>query len=158
VTNVWLHYAYTGQFKTTVPMVGTNPYTFNFAPDFAETGMDYHITAVDAAGNLFTSPMESLELNDTDVPVLVNDYSDPVAYTGDDYLFDIRATDNVAITSAKVVYHFGSDSPTTSDLISGGGTSYSLTITVPSDSLESLQYHFVITDNAGNVLNTELTI
>jgi hypothetical protein len=78
------------------------------------------------------------------------DTSDTSAAVGDNFTFEVDASDNIGIDEVHVVYWFGTGTPTNTTMTGSGP--YNLDITIPSDSLDSLHYYFTITDEAGNWL------
>jgi hypothetical protein len=120
---------------------------------------DCTVTAGDGTINGIVTPNPTMDqtkiviitLLDTKKPVFVNDLSDTTATTGDPFTFRVEITDNVAISTAHVVYWFGSGAEQNHSFL---GSPYNRTINAPSDSLDKLQYYFTAADFGGNWLVT----
>jgi hypothetical protein len=157
IADVYLIFWYHSFAKANVTMSGTGPYTYAHPVDFGESMIYYYVAAVDTSGNWFVGPLSDVVVEDIDFPVLLQDLSDTNATTGDPFNFDIRATDDGTIVEHTVTYWFGSGNATTANLTAGANNSYTLTITIPSDSLDTLYYYVTLVDNSGNTLTTATT-
>ena len=118
-------------------------------PDTLEP-LNYTITAIDSSGNvLATAPME-VTVRDNDAPLLKNDSSPEKASTGENYTFSVVPSDNIGVSSVEVMYRFGEN----------GSRAFmpdlrSLSIPVPTGSLEPLVYTLRITDTSGNTFTSD---
>lgn len=84
----------------------------------------------------------------SDIPTII-DNSPPTAYTGDSYTFSADVSDSNGISTVHVEYWFGGGSHTNVSMSHTGGNTWETTITVPSDSLDSLRYIFSANDTLG---------
>ncbi len=119
--------------------------------------INYQVIATDTSGNENSTPVRTVVVIDNDDPELVTHAIPMSATTGDPLELNVIVTDNIGIASVTVVYAFGDGAPTSTALDVGtsygnGNIAYSLEIDVPSDSLATLVYHFIIEDVSGNVL------
>jgi hypothetical protein len=124
-------------------------YTF-IAPSDDLTDIIYIIIFNDDASNEITLPDTTITVLDNDAPTDLVDTSDTTAITGDTFTFEVDASDNIGIDEVHVVYWFGTGNSTSATMTGTGP--YTLEITIPSDSLDTLHYSFTISDAAGNWL------
>lgn len=134
-----------------VTMNGTGPYTYEITiPSDVIYKLHYYIMASDLPGNLLIGPQVDVNITDKIAPTDLIDTSDTLATTGDSFNFEVNATDNIGVSEAHIVYWFGTGMQTNATMTGTGP--FTLEITIPSDSLDTLHYYFAITDEAGNWL------
>jgi hypothetical protein len=103
------------------------------------------------AGGFLNTSLEANAAPPND-PVFGTDGSDTTATTGDNFDFSIVVTDNGTVSSVTVEYWFGT-ATRSNDTMSGTGP-YTYSITIPSDSTDTLHYVFWATDDEGNITST----
>ncbi|MDG6223949.1 MAG: PKD domain-containing protein [Candidatus Thermoplasmatota archaeon] len=157
-TTVMIHFrdqtdaSYTSAYMT---HVSADLYSYTNTIGTYWTRVYFYITADDTAGNSGSTAIMYLDVDDNDPPTFVSDGSDPVAYTGDPFTFNITMNDNVGIDYAYVEYWFGTGSHNVRSLTiygSGLGDDQNgmATITIPYYSTDSLNYFYNFRDADGN--------
>ena len=126
---------------------GTYTLTVDLRTDTDET-FHYFFQAADTSGNWARSSTVDITITDNDKPSIDSDDTPSSGTTGDSFTFSIDASDNVAMGNAYVLYWFGTGSMTNSTMLEDSGT-YTYTITLPEDSIDSLYYTIQIVDAAG---------
>ncbi len=101
--------------------------------------------------DVFVSVMSLV--NDVSPPVFSSDNSTLSATTGDRFTFSIEVTDNIEVSFVSVEYWFGSGNPINHSLLGLGPFTH--TITIPTDSTETLHYIFHAKDKVDNWNLTE---
>jgi len=153
VADVRIEYWFGTGTHTNSTMPGTGPYTYSMTiPSGSTDTLHYIFHAVDNAGNWANTSRKDVTITDNDDPVFGEDTSDPGATTGDPFRFEIAVTDNIGIDHVDVIYWFGTGSRTNITMTGTGPYTYSMTI--PSDSNDTLHYYFNASDAAGNRAST----
>lgn len=130
-------------------MVGPDPHHITVQiPMGSVSDLHYMFHASDEAGNWAGTSPSDASISDNDPPIFQSDLSDQKATTGDSFTFMVSVDDNIEISSVSVEYWFGSGKHTNMDMEGSGP--HNLTITIPSDSIESLQFVFHAEDDSGN--------
>lgn len=131
----------------TLNRVGIDAWSTDIILPLNETGtMSYHFIAVDGSGNWNTTDEFHRTIIDNDEPVMMEDLSDPAGHTGELFLFEINASDNIGISIVTVEFWFGNGTHTNKSLIKDDGTIWTGNITIPVDSLDELNYIVWISD------------
>lgn len=105
-------------------------------------------------GNAGTSSAYSV-IVDLAGPVFETNNSTADATTGDDFTFSQDVTDaDSGVNYSKVEYWYGTGEHIVSTMLLVSSNTYEHTVTIPSDSLDTLHYFFKSQDNVGN---TEVT-
>jgi hypothetical protein len=112
--------------------------------------LHYSFSVVDTSGNRASGPNRSISVSDNDLPSIL-DLSPEDATTGEEFVLQCDATDNLNVSSVSVQFRFGNGTP--EELEMTYNASYRLTITVP-DTLEPLNYTITAVDSSGNSLST----
>jgi PKD repeat protein len=115
--------------------------------------LNYFIAAADPGINWNTTVTKNITIVDDDTPSFV-DNSTPTGTTGDQYTFDITATDNIGVANVTVTWAHGQYSGTNVSLNNDGDGTWSLTITLDNN-LSVMTYTITVTDTSNNV-NTGL--
>ena len=157
-TTVMIHYRDQSDVSyTTASMthVSADQYSYTNTIGSYWTRIYFYFTADDTAGNSGQTSLMFVDVSDNDDPTFVSDDSDPVAYTGDPFTFNITMNDNVGIDYAYVEYWFGTGSHNIRSLtIHGSGLGDDqngmATITIPYYSTDSLNYFYNFRDANGN--------
>jgi hypothetical protein len=106
----------------------------------------YH--ARDSSDNWNSSGQHDVQLRDNDLPIFGPDTTPVIGYTGDQFSFSVDVSDNIDIDAVNVEYWFGQGDH---ELVEMNGPGfYYHTITLPSDSNETLHYYFNATDTSKN--------
>jgi hypothetical protein len=119
-------------------------YLFNNPGVFTVT-----LTVLDFFGNTDVDTFQ-VTVTDKTPPILDNDNSDTLAYTGDTYTFRIDASDVSPPLSVFVKYWFGTGAPTVAPMTLGSAPQFTHGITVPLNSLDMLHYNFSARDKVPN--------
>jgi len=123
--------------------------------------LHYRFHLMDVNGNLMLAEITSVDPSDNDLPVIVTDASDNLASTGEDFGFSVDVGDNIAVTSVRLEYWFGDGTSVhvemdPADVDDRGNGTYEWRIAVPSDERDPLRYRLSLSDEAGNVLTSEV--
>ncbi len=167
-------YYYLGDEEPVVPMVAAaenvgSSYTFTIMVPDDLSGLHFKVVALDIESNMQAIGWITIGVMDNDLPEMVEDLSyspdstvDDATKptTGDDYMFMVNVTDNIAIGSVMVYYTMpgGEEMSLILDTGTRAVWSYSGTVTVPNVAGDIL-YHFVIADTSMNEMVTnEVTV
>lgn len=155
VDSVQISYKY-GVGETNVWMMNnTNENTWKITlviPDTLDL-LRYSFIITDTSNNSLSTKMYTVAIFDDVKPEIIEDYSIPEAYTGDEYTFNITVFDNIAINQVIVIFDYGGD-PDQLEL-SGNNGYYVGEITIPSNSLNSLNYYLQVTDTSSNQIKSD---
>ena len=115
--------------------------------------MDYFVTMIDSSNNRNVTDNRSINIQDNDLPILIDDRTPDTGTTGDMGNFIIEVQDNIQI--AQVVLEVGyfqqnNENFTMSDLSDG---IYQQEILFPNTPTQ-IRYRFHIIDTSGNILIT----
>lgn len=127
-------------------------YTGTISVPQSVAALNYYLIVMDKAGNKITGATHIVAVTDNDAPVIGTDGSAATAAPGAIFAFNISAADNIGITSAQVIYWFGSGSPTALNL--NGLHNFNQTVLTPAGLFDDLHYYFVFADAAGNSART----
>jgi len=133
----------------------TQPFNFTLkAPDHSIDDLVLNLSILDGEGNADWTGYLSVAVFDDDPPELVNDSTPDEGTTGDVLGFTFEVRDNMAVNSTVLEYWYGSGSHSTTAL-SGSGT-YRGNLTLPPNSVQTLHYRVMITDDASNRFNSSV--
>jgi hypothetical protein len=128
-------------------------WSFNF-PGGSGYYRFYTVAADNASnGEAVPSAHDFACVHDGAAPTVV-DGSQPEATTGEEYVFTAEVTDAFSLREARVIYWFGAGTASNSSLVAASRGAYSMSLYVPSDSVEPLQYRIVAADEADNWIST----
>ncbi len=134
---------------TMMEMMGTYTHQITVPLDSIDI-LYYTIQIVDSAGLwTYLGMTKEVTIVDNDKPIFGADTSDLYGTTADSFDFMIEVSDNIGVDEVDVEYWFGTGAHTT-EVMAGLGP-YSYTITVPSDSIDTLHYIFHAYDEEGNM-------
>jgi len=137
-------------------MTGTGACTKQITiPSDSVASLNYLYKACDGSGNWATSVQHSIPVLDNDAPTLGTDSTPAKGTTGDPFTIKVSVNDNVKMGSAHVEYWFGNGSRTNASM-DGSGT-YTLLITIPSNSTDPLHYIVRASDSSGNWVSSPKT-
>ena len=127
---------------------GDGTWSLTITLDHSLSNLTYSIQVNDSSGNYIRNATETIPVYDNDNPSLANDNSPNSGSTGDNYVFDITVSDNIAVASVNVTWSHGGLSGNEALNDDGDGT-WSLTITLD-HSLSNLTYSIQVNDTSGN--------
>lgn len=156
VANVNLNYWYDSDAPTTVPMTGANPYNYTMNINISRSSISYYITATDVSGIGAASPVVTLAINDVVPPTIGNNTSDTEANTGQDFNFNITASDDWGIGDVTVTYRYDNGTWQNYTLTPGANDTYAGSITVI-ETASNMTYFITVTDVGGNSVTTNTT-
>ncbi len=156
VSGVYIGYWFGSGSQTNLSMSGTGPYTFSISIPFNSIHtLHYIFHASDSGGNWGETFQTDITITDNVSPVFGTDGSDSSGTTGETFSFSIFVTDNIGVTEVYVEYWYGTGSQTNVSMFGTGPYNYS--ISIPSDSTDTLLYIFHATDSGGNWVETSQT-
>jgi hypothetical protein len=148
VDGVFLYYNDDGDWKImNMTLFSGDTYTAEFTVDGSSEELKYYVLAVDDNGFENETTEETVTTGDNDPPTL-SDNSPTTGTTGDEYTFDIAASDNIEVANVSVYWSHGILSGWFFLTDDGDGT-YSETITLD-DSVSSMTYRVKVNDTSGN--------
>jgi hypothetical protein len=126
------------------------PWSWSFDFPSGSGYYQFYTLAIDTAGNAQVAPSvaDVKFAYDTEKPIIGTDTTPIAIRTGETLTFNSVITDNIGVTSAKVVYRFGSGAWVNQTMVSSGTYHYALAI--PSTSTLSVQYYIYAADATGN--------
>jgi hypothetical protein len=124
-----------------------------FIPENSSATLYYRFHAVEPSGEVTQTDIRIVNILDDDVPLFGSDMTLRNGTTGDEFEFNIEVWDNIMIQNVKVEYWFGEGDRLNATMTQNG--TYTLAITLPSNSTESLHYIFHAVDGSGNRAITE---
>jgi len=130
-------------YKVTIdlPMASTDP-------------LHLFLSAVDAAENWQKTETFSVLILDNDPPTFGTDSTPNEADLGEKLTFSTVVSDNIGVTSVYVDYWYGTGARTNMSM--GGTGTYSLEITITSETVDTLNYQFKAVDAAGNWMDATI--
>ena len=158
VDTVWVEYWYGSGIHDNLSMAlrtEDNPWYKDIIADHTLEKLHFIYHANDTSDNWNYSQEFIVDVIDNDKPEFWNDSSLDFGTTGDQFIFSIQAVDNIEIYNLTLEYWFFNDDHTRVELTPDADI-YSHTITVPSDSLEPLNYYFKTYDTSGNWNKTDI--
>ncbi|MCK5773439.1 MAG: PKD domain-containing protein, partial [Thermoplasmata archaeon] len=160
-------YYYLGDEEPVDPMVAAaenaaSSYTFTIMVPDSLLDLHFKVVASDDESNMQAIGWITIGVMDNDLPEMVEDLSNApgltgIATTGDDYMFLVNVSDNIAIGSVMVYYTMpGAEEMSIAlDVGTRGVWSYSGMVAVPNDMAGDMLYHFVIVDSSENEITTD---
>ncbi len=112
--------------------------------------LTYSIRVNDTSGNFFQQAVQTIGVTDNDNPAIDSDDSLNSGTTGDNFVFDVTVSDNIAVDSVNVTWAHGGLGGNDAMNDDGDGT-WSLTI-VLDDNLGDLTYSIRVNDTSGNFI------
>ncbi len=149
VSGVYVEYWFGSGHHLTTIMQGSGSYWINItiSSDSTET-LQYIFHVNDTADNWNHTIQRNVSLMDNDRPIFGTDSTPSKGTTGDQFTFTIQIIDNIGVSGAFVEYWFGSGNSINQSMLGSGP--HTFTITIPSDSIETLHYIFHVNDTADN--------
>ncbi|MCK4970156.1 MAG: PKD domain-containing protein, partial [Thermoplasmata archaeon] len=117
--------------------------------------ISYLVIVHDTSGNVNATSSRTIDVIDNDLPEIVEDLTPPTATTGDPLNITVIVQDNIGVSSVTLVHSFGGGDETSILMNRTGGEAdrFMATIGFPLDALDSLSYHFLVEDFAGNIFD-----
>ncbi|MCK5774132.1 MAG: hypothetical protein KAH57_10130 [Thermoplasmata archaeon] len=148
--SVYVEYTIDGSDLNRIYLIGAGPFTGSIKiPDNTIGELIYQIYFEDVSGNLNSSGSVKVRINDNDLPVILDNYSDTEAYTGDEFTFLIVARDNYGVHTVNVEFETLIFNKT---IRLGGDGSYHGTLHIPEWGVETLDYRVIVEDLNGNTI------
>ena len=129
-------------------------YSINTSSEPGSITYSYRI--VDSSDNWLISDHMEVPIIDNELPLIFNDQSNNIAYTGDVFYFMADIYDNGIVNDAFVHYWYGNGYQNNISLIRYDINKYQTDIIINGNSLENLYYKFVVIDEYGNVNVTSI--
>ncbi len=151
VEKVHLEYRFgiTESSNLTMNMISSDTWTYGLSiPSGSIELIYYSFLAVDTSGNWNRTMEKTVTVKDDDLPIFIEINPINSSTTGSSIPISIKIIDNIEVESVHLEFWFGNGEHQNISLM--GGTVYSYTIDLPSDSLSTLFYMFHSTDSSGN--------
>ncbi|MGA1872972.1 MAG: SBBP repeat-containing protein, partial [Thermoplasmatota archaeon] len=161
VQEVVLRYWYGEAPSEDARMVNTEGNTWALKVDIPNTLETLHYTlhAKDGSGYLNETLTQDITVIDDDLPEVMSDDTPLSATTGDEHVFLVKVSDNIAVSQVNLLSWYegkGVDNRTMEEWTNG---EWKETIILPSDDLSSLHYDIWVLDTSGNsIFSGERTI
>ncbi len=149
VGSVYVEYWFDYGNHVNTSMSGSSTYSLSVNAPIDAMELLYIFRASDTSGNWKEYIQKNVTISDNDRPLFGLDLTPTFATTGDSLTFSINITDNLDIMSVHIEYWIGFG-PKTNLSTSRTGSTFTTTITVPSDSLDRIRYIFHAVDDSGN--------
>ena len=117
----------------------------------------YRFVVADPSNNILRTRSVRLPVEDNDPPVLLADLTSRNATTGDNLTFSLRVSDNIGLSSVRVVYTFDELTYHNETMDSRSGILWELTVRV-ADTAEKVGYVFHFEDGGSNRVSSERTV
>ena len=156
IYDVWVHYWYFNgtHDNRTLEKGEENTYTVKIDVEKTLNDLHYVIKSEDGSGNMKTSDERIIIITDRNSPTFGEETSDEEGETGGPFYFGIEVSDNHQIREVKVEYWFGDGSEVDEFPLSGTGSVFSGTMTVPETSAGEMSYKIRAVDYSGNSRST----
>jgi len=139
-----------------IPMVNidTGMWSTHLLVETNITALSYYFIFDDEEGNMNTTDVRILTVQDNDPPVLLNDGTAIYCTTGDNFSFSINISDNIGMTGAMVDNFFNNISSGNVSMNQVNDHQWEKTIIIDPSATE-LHYVFYIKDLSGNYYISE---
>jgi hypothetical protein len=150
VENAWVEYWYGSGDHKNKSMEGIGPFNLSIITPYDSTSeLHYQFHFIDISGNWNGTPERTVPIVDNDVPIFLNDNTVSQGFTGEDLMFDIVIIDNIELDSIVLEFWYGTSGDHQQEVMSSSEDRYSYTITIPINSIESLNYFVTAEDVFG---------
>jgi hypothetical protein len=154
IGNVCLEYWFKTGSSFNKTMSGSSYFTHTIAvPSSSLSTLHYIIRASDGSGNWANTSRSDVSIIDNDLPS-IKDFSQIKATTGDLFIFNFTTIDNIGIADVCLEYWFGSYLHRNISIESG--RNHKINLTIPSNSMDSLNYRLHVMDLSGNMNSTNV--
>ncbi len=155
LSEAWMEWGIDGLTdRQTIPLVEDNPLLVTVTVPHSMGTLHFVVRARDTSGNENSSAEMEVEVVDNDEPYLLEDLTEPTAYTGRDHTITVRVDDNIAVRKVVATYSFdGGD--TLEGILEPTTSLHSLSIHMPEDA-RVLEYRITVVDTSGNTNGTEV--
>ncbi|MDP6157143.1 MAG: hypothetical protein QF682_13550, partial [Candidatus Thermoplasmatota archaeon] len=152
VSSIHANWAHGGQKGNLSLIKNGNVWTGTITLDDSVDPLSYELYVRDAAANFNISINKKINVIDNVLPT-ISDNSPGVGTTGDNYIFDVAATDNIKVTDVYLNWSHGAlgDNITLAET----GNSWSKTI-ILDHSIEDLSYLITVVDSSNNIKKSNL--
>jgi hypothetical protein len=158
VSSMYVEYWYGSGSHTNISMTDMGNGTWNHTIVVVSnmiTDIVYYYSTPVSGKHWFNTLPKFIKISDNDPPELKNDYTPTSAYTGDNLHFNIEVEDNIRVNYVDVIYWFG-DSNThrgigLNEEYEGNWKGF---LKIPSNSLDTLYYHYQMYDHDYNFNDT----
>ncbi len=158
VSGVFVEYWFGNGDVINVSMTGTSIYYLDITlPDDSTDPLKYIFHASDIQGNWGITQMRMILISDDDDPVLEADDSSSTGTTGDEFIFEITASDRVDLEMVTATWSHGSLNGTDIPLLDDGDGTWSLSI-ILDHSIASFSYDIELIDSSGNTITGPVRI
>jgi hypothetical protein len=145
---------------TNIPMTYVSGHQWSLMiriPSDSVNPLHYFYYAVDSSDNNATTVTKDVLVLDNDLPTWHNDSTPATATTGEELDFSIIASDNIEVLEVRVEFWYGiAGAHKNISMTPYSGGIWNLSITVPSDSIDTLHYIFHAEDNSTNIATTSI--
>jgi len=155
VSNVWVEHWFDSNPSTTDSMIqdGTE-WHFTITVPINTSIVHYNVTAQDYYGFENHTGIQQITILDTMAPSII-DNTETSTGTGNSFIFNATATDNIEIMLVNVSYWYDGESPNEVTMSQIGDTNYYETsILIPTDSINNLHYNISTLDTTNNEIFT----
>jgi hypothetical protein len=155
VNSVYVEYRYGTGSATNVTMSGSHEYTYKIIVPGTILSLFYTFHVKDSSNNWNHTVSKAVTIRDNDLPAFGNDRTPSTGTTGDPFNFEVDVSDNVAISQVTAEYWYGTGVHTNTTMTRSSGTCR-LSITLRSDSTETMYYIFHAMDTSNNYARTTM--
>ena len=153
VSSMFVEYWFGGGEHARTPMTGINDTTWNHTiiiPSDSLTNLSYNFSASIISRFWINTSVRNITITDNDCPEFKEEFSDVSGYTGDPFTMSIDVTDNIGVEGMDIEYWFGSGDHKSMETERKSSTRWESIITIPSNSIEPLNYRYNASDGSGN--------
>jgi WD40 repeat protein len=139
-----------------VPSPGSSDFQTTFSLGRTTVAVEYSFFAVDAGGNVNTTPTRVQPVNDREPPEIVIDLTDRTASQGDTLHLGIVVRDNIGVPSVAAYVAEDGGAPQQTAMVAWatyGAGAYQANFTVSAGALQ-VSYSFFVTDADGNTVSS----
>jgi hypothetical protein len=151
VNSAFVEYRYGTGVPVNISMsnTGGSQWTFQINVNHTLEDLHYDIKANDTTDN-WNGLSGTVTITDNDKAQFGLDTSSPLATTGDEFIFGINITDNIAVADVWVEYRYGTGTPVNMSMTKETGVSWMLSIYNPENATDTLHYTFHANDTSDN--------
>ncbi|MGA1793786.1 MAG: C1 family peptidase [Thermoplasmatota archaeon] len=157
ISSVWASYSNGDGFSgnSSLDIVAPGTWAIDLASPDSTSDIGYSFHFNDTSDNWNSTISASVTITDNDLPTFRADSSPTTGTTGEMVPLRIEVEDNIQVSAVHLEYWFGSG--THQNISMSGPSPYTLSVRVPVDSTDELNYIVHACDNSGNWNQTSLT-
>lgn len=126
-------------------------WALNITIPFNRTDSLHYIFHVNDSGLFSISSKEGMATVLDNDPPDINDITPSQATTGDEFTMKVRVTDNIKLMDVRLIYWFEDTGTMLNESMNAVSNDvWSLTLTIPHNTTDTLHYHFFAIDNSSN--------